>query len=663
METLRKCESELNQHLIDLENCLQSNELECDLEFTNKEEKLLEREINRLIRSCADATLRYEEQCKDNNIRMQERGSQSLKKYVVRSRKLLMEYRLKSNAVKQEDTKKKLLHVQTPKTQNDMERSEDPIRFLASLHRTRQVMSDEIQRVTNVSKLMDDGREALASSHQEYSSVKNEIQAIRKQLMHLQWQTKKDRLWIGSGILTLLTTLIVIIHQRFLKFVNSSPSPFHAVQEAIEILKSAGFQAIAEDKLHQNDLQPGGKYYVTRNRSAIIAFAIGGKHERRNGFNIIGAHTDSPCLKIKPISNLESEGFLQVGVECYGGGLFHTWFDRDLGFAGRVIVRESKRSFKTRLVCVNRPIMRIPTLAIHLDREAANGINYNKETHLRPILATAIRAELEKIAHGEKKAKKDDERPKHHSILLNLIAKELKVRTEEVCDFELCLFDTQGANVGGLLNEFIFSARLDNLCCSWLALKSLVSSIDSLDQETNTRMIALFDNEEVGSQSRMGAGSDFLQTVMTAVAGEQNWFEAARNSFCVSADMAHGVHPNYSQKHEHNHRPALHAGPVIKYNANQRYATTSESAFLMKELARRHGVKLQEFVVRQDTGCGSTIGPIMSTNTGMRTIDVGLAQLSMHSIREMCGTDDLELGLTWFKAFFSEFTNLNSYLS
>nr|CCA15777.1 aspartyl aminopeptidase putative [Albugo laibachii Nc14] len=449
--------------------------------------------------------------------------------------------------------------------------------------------------------------------------------------------------------------------EGFLKFVNSAPSPFHAVREAITILKSAGFQAIAEDKLHRDNLQPGGKYYVTRNHSAIIAFAIGGKHEHKNGFNIIGAHTDSPCLKVKPISNLKNEGYLQVGVECYGGGLFHTWFDRDLGFAGRVIVRESEDLFKTRLVCVNRPIMRIPTLAIHLDRESSNGITYNKETHLRPILATAIRAELEKSVKNESKESK--EKPKHHSLLVELIATELGVAIDQVCDFELCLFDTQGANVGGILNEFIFSPRLDNLCCSWLALKSLVASIDTLDQETNTRVVTLFDNEEVGSQSRMGAGSDFLRTVMIAVAGEENWFEAARNSFCVSADMAHGVHPNYSQKHEENHRPALHAGPVIKYNANQRYSTSSESAFLMKELARRHKIKFQEFVVRQDTACGSTIGPIMATNTGMSTIDVGLAQLSMHSIREMCGTDDLELGLTWFKAFFSEFTALKSRLS
>nr|CCA15780.1 conserved hypothetical protein [Albugo laibachii Nc14] len=216
METLRKSESELNQHLINLANCLRSNDSECDLEFTQEEEKSLEREINKLLRNCADATLRYEEFCKENNVKLKESGSEQLKKYVIRGRKLLMEYRQKSNAIKQKDTKKMLLHVQTPTTQNEMETSEDPIRFLASLQRTRQVMSDEIQRVTNVSILMNDGREALANSHQEYSNVKNEIQAIRNQLKHLQWQTKKDRLWIGSGILTLLTTLLLIIHQRLL---------------------------------------------------------------------------------------------------------------------------------------------------------------------------------------------------------------------------------------------------------------------------------------------------------------------------------------------------------------------------------------------------------------------------------------------------------------
>lgn len=445
----------------------------------------------------------------------------------------------------------------------------------------------------------------------------------------------------------------------FLSFINKSPSPFHAVHETAQALTAAGFQQLREEDPWAGAVQPGGKYFVTRNQSAIVAFAVGGRYSRgAGGFHVIGAHTDSPCLKVKPISSIESAGWLQVGVETYGGGLFHTWFDRDLGLAGRVIVRESDSSFRSRLVLVNRPILRIPTLAIHLDRDVASGFSFNKETHLRPVLATAVRAQLEATT-GDKA---DQPKAKHSSVLLQLLAKELGVEIDQICDFELCLFDTQGANVGGALDEFIFAPRLDNLCCSWLATQALVKALPTLADDDNVRVVALFDNEEVGSSSRMGAGSDFLQTVAERVAGVELGASAARKSFLVSADMAHGVHPNYSEKHEMNHRPAIHAGPVIKYNANERYATSGESAFLLKEIARRHRIDLQEFVVRQDTGCGSTIGPILSTRTGIRTVDVGIAQLSMHSIREMCGTEDLEKTLDWFTAFFSEFSAVDKCL-
>ncbi|TDH70754.1 hypothetical protein CCR75_001152 [Bremia lactucae] len=443
----------------------------------------------------------------------------------------------------------------------------------------------------------------------------------------------------------------------FLNFINKSPSPFHAVYESIQSLTAAGFKRLCEEDSWENVVRPNGKYYVTRNQSALVAFAVGGKYQCGNGFHVIGAHTDSPCLKVKPISNIESQGWLQVGVETYGGGLFHTWFDRDLGLAGRVIVRTSDSSFQSRLLLVNRPIMRIPTLAIHLDRQLSQSFSFNKETHLRPIIATAARAELEMTTNG-----KDQPKSKHASVLLQLIAKELNVEIDQICDFELCLFDTQGANVGGVLEEFIFSPRLDNLCCSWLATQSLIKSLDNLEDEENVRVAALFDNEEVGSESRMGAGSNFLQSVAERVSQGKLCSVAAKKSFIVSADMAHGVHPNYSDKHEKNHRPVLHSGPVIKYNANERYATSGISSFLMKELARRHNVDIQEFVVRQDTGCGSTIGPILSTRTGIRTVDVGIAQLSMHSIREMCGTEDLVKTLDWFMAFYSDFTSLDKCL-
>ncbi|CEG37156.1 aspartyl aminopeptidase [Plasmopara halstedii] len=442
-----------------------------------------------------------------------------------------------------------------------------------------------------------------------------------------------------------------------LQYINRSPSPFHAVYETVQALSAAGFKQLREEDSWKEAVKPNGKYYVTRNQSAVVAFAVGGKYQHGNGFHVIGAHTDSPCLKVKPTSNIESQGYLQVGVETYGGGLFHTWFDRDLGLAGRVIVRESDSNFQSKLLFVNRPIMRIPTLAIHLDHKAAENFSFNKETHLRPVIASAARAELEVTTDCKGLPKS-----KHASVLLQLIANELNIKIDQICDFELCLFDTQGGNIGGALNEFIFSPRLDNLCCSWIATQALIESLDNLANDENIRVAALFDNEEVGSQSLMGAGSNFLQSVAERVAQGELCGAAARKSFLVSADMAHGVHPNYSDKHEQNHRPILDGGPVIKHNANARYATSGTSAFLMKELARRHDVEIQEFVVRQDAGCGSTIGPMLSTRTGIRTIDVGLAQLSMHSIREMCGTEDLVKTLDWFRAFYSEFSSLDSCL-
>lgn len=341
-------------------------------------------------------------------------------------------------------------------------------------------------------------------------------------------------------------------------------------------------------------------------------------------------------------------------MECYGGGLFHTWFDRDLGLAGRVILSTASGSFESKQVCIDRAILRIPTLAIHLDREVSKGFSFNKETHLRPVLATQVRAQLEA---GQDKA------AGHHAVLLQVLAKELQVQVSAIHDFELCLFDTQPGVIGGALNEFIFAPRLDNLCCSWLALEALTTSVENLHEDTNVRMVALFDNEEVGSNSAMGAGSNFLQQTMDRISNDPfSFHRAAHKSFFVSADMAHAVHPNYPEKHESNHRPALHKGPVIKYNANERYATSSVSSFLMKELARVKQVPLQEFVVRQDTGCGSTIGPILASKTGIRTIDVGVAQLSMHSIREMCGVDDLESTLTWFESFFSKFSSVDKSL-
>ncbi len=272
-----------------------------------------------------------------------------------------------------------------------------------------------------------------------------------------------------------------------------------------------------------------------------------------NGFNIIGAHTDSPCLKVKPASAIEQEGYLQLGVSTYGGGLWYTWFDRDLAIGGRVIVRNPNGTFDHRLVFLNKPVCRVPSLAIHLGSAANKDKEFawNKDDHLKPVLATVTRGVLEGST---------DKKKTHHAVLLKALAAELKCGIEDICDFELCLCDHQPASIGGLQEEFLFAPRLDNLLSCWTALQSFLKSLPTLDRETRTRMVCFFDHEEVGSHSQNGADSDMVaitldrinealskETVSSNLSGMSR-----RNSFLISADMAHGVHPNYFSVHEAN---------------------------------------------------------------------------------------------------------------
>ncbi|KAK6924707.1 Peptidase M18 [Dillenia turbinata] len=449
-------------------------------------------------------------------------------------------------------------------------------------------------------------------------------------------------------------------------FLNASPTAFHAVDEAKKRLKNAGFEQVSERE--DWNLQVGKKYFFTRNHSTIVAFAIGNKYVAGNGVHIIGAHTDSPCLKLKPVSQVAKGGYLEVGVQTYGGGLWHTWFDRDLTIAGRMILRDGKGGYLHQLVRIQEPIMRIPTLAIHLDREVNDGFKVNKHTHLVPVLATAIKAELNKGADENGPAV---DNKKHHSLLLQLLATEAGCQPDDICDFELQACDTQPSIVAGIMKEFVFSGRLDNLCMSFCSLKALIdatSSEGSLEDETGVRMVALFDHEEVGSDSAQGAGSpamlDSLSRITTCFGPNSKLLEKAiQRSFLVSADMAHALHPNYMDKHEENHQPKLHGGLVIKTNANQRYATNAVTSFIFREIAGKHNLPVQDFVVRNDMPCGSTIGPILASGLGIRTVDVGAPQLSMHSIREMCAVDDVKHSYLHFKAYFEEFTHLDSKIT
>ncbi|KAK8620852.1 hypothetical protein V6N13_067313 [Hibiscus sabdariffa] len=453
-----------------------------------------------------------------------------------------------------------------------------------------------------------------------------------------------------------------------LNYLNESWTQFHATAEAKRQLIAAGFHLLNEND--EWDLRPGGRYFFTRNMSCLVAFAVGEKYIVGNGFHVIAAHTDSPCLKLKPKSASSKSNYLMLNVQTYGGGLWHTWFDRDLSVAGRVIVRARDGSFLHKLVKVKRPLLRVPTLAIHLNRTVnTDGFKPNLETHLVPLLAT----KPEEAPAESKEKGTSASKAAHHPLLMQILSDELGCDVDDIVNIELNICDTQPSCLGGANNEFIFSGRLDNLASSYCALRALVDSCGSpgdISSEHAIRMVALFDNEEVGSDSYQGAGAPTMFQAMRRIvgslansyAGESAFDRAIRQSFLVSADMAHGVHPNFMDKHEEHHRPEMHKGLVIKHNANQRYATSGVTSFLFKEVAKLHNLPTQEFVVRNDMGCGSTIGPILASGVGIRTVDCGIAQLSMHSVREVCGKEDIDIAYKHFKAFYQTFSSIDRKL-
>lgn len=422
-------------------------------------------------------------------------------------------------------------------------------------------------------------------------------------------------------------------------FIDASPTPYHAVAEVQRRLSAAGFREASERELW--DLSPGDRRMVVRNGGSLVALAVGAESPVDGGFRLAGAHTDSPNLRLKPLADHVAQGYRQLAVEPYGGLLLHTWLDRDLSLAGRVTLREGE-AVRTVLLDFARPLARVPSLAIHLNRDLKEkGLQLNPQSHALPVIG------LEGVPDAR-----------------TLIATELRaqaladVRPEQVLAFDLMLYDTQPSGVIGAAGEFVAAPRLDNLASCHAAVSALLESAGG-ELPAATRGIVLYDHEEVGSESAQGAGGSFLlETLERAVAAykggaPQGFARARARSRLISADMAHGVHPNFADKHEPGHKPVLGKGPVIKSNVNQSYASDALGAGEFAALCASVGVVPQHFTSRNDQPCGSTIGPITAARTGIPTVDVGNPMLSMHSCREMAGAADVAPMIRVLSAFFA----------
>ncbi len=420
--------------------------------------------------------------------------------------------------------------------------------------------------------------------------------------------------------------------EGLLNFLHASPTPFHAVRTLSAALEHSGYQKLTETESWTP--QPQGRYFVTRNDSSIIAFSVGKNPLEQTGLRILGAHTDSPCLKVKPHAERTDAGYLQLGVEVYGGALLRPWFDRDLSLAGRVHYTTADGQLKSTLIDLGNPIAIIPSLAIHLDREVNNLGGVQPQQHLFPVL-------LQHAAQQKQLSLK--------AILQQHLQGQPEYDGVDILDYELFLYDTQAPALIGLEQEFISSARLDNLLSCYIGLMSLLAASDQ-----QTCLLICSDHEEVGSQSYCGAQSNFLESVLQRLTPPaEQYARSLAQSWMISIDNAHATHPNYADKHDPQHVIKLNHGPVIKMNASQRYATNSETSALFQALCKRKEIPFQTFVMCNDLACGSTIGPMTSAQLGIKTIDVGVAQWAMHSIRETVGSKDPYLMHQVLKEFFN----------
>lgn len=420
-----------------------------------------------------------------------------------------------------------------------------------------------------------------------------------------------------------------------IQFIDGSPSAFHATKNVEEKLEGEGFKYL--DLKDNWNLEKGGKFYTVKNDSAIVAFEIGKEEIEEEGFKLVGAHTDAPSFKIKPNPEiLVEEKYLKLNTEVYGGPILNTWYDRPLSIAGRVTIKgEDPLNPKNLLLDMEKPVTIIPNLAIHMNREVNKGVEINPQKDTLPLIST-IEEEFEK-----------------DNFLLGLIAGNLEIDIEEILDFELFLYGTDKGSLVGLNEEFVSIGKLDDLAMVHAGLNGFLDSKSG----RATKVLVLFDNEEVGSRTKQGAASPMLKTILERIVlamgkGREEFYRALSNSFIISADQAHALHPNYTDVHDVTNRPVLNGGPAIKMAANQAYTTDSYSSSVYKGICNSIGIPVQEFVNRSDKKGGSTIGPISSSQLDIPSIDIGTPILAMHSIKELGGVLDHFNVYKSFKEFY-----------
>lgn len=421
-----------------------------------------------------------------------------------------------------------------------------------------------------------------------------------------------------------------------MNFIDSSPTPFHVVENIENELIQHGFEMLLPEASWP--IQKGGKYFIKRNQSAIFAFKVGTGEPEVDGVKLISAHSDSPCFKIKPSPEMLSDGhFIKLNTEVYGGPILSTWLDRPLSIAGRVITKASKTLHPNHhLVNFEQPLLVIPNLAIHLNRSVNEGVELNKQIDMLPLLGIV------------------NQTINHNNLLINLIEKHTGIKKEDILDFDLFVYPFESSVLAGLNGELISAARLDDLAMVHAGLQALVSSEDN----AATQMLCIFDNEEVGSVSKQGAGAPFLRHIFERLLFKlgkdtEDLHRTIYQSFMISADMAHSVHPNRAEKYDPVLHPLINKGPVIKTHAGQKYTTDADSSAVFAAVCRDNGIPYQQFVNRSDAQGGSTLGNISSTQLDVRTVDVGSPMLAMHSARELAGVEDHYWMTKAFEAFFN----------